>query len=80
MTTSERKRKSTDGIEMRVKKPGNPGETSIDCSSFFTCADDACPHQHIRSENAGRISKKDKKATIPRRRKSRHFPTHPRRN
>ena len=81
-TTSERKRKNTDGIEMRGKKPGKPKETSLDCSSFFTCADGARPHvhQHFRNRAAGKSERKDKKAALPRSRRSRHFPTHPRRS
>ena len=78
--TSGQKRKTTDQIEMRGKKPGGPKETSIDCSSFFTCADGACPHKHFRSKNAGKSEEKDKKTTFPRRGRGRHFPTRPRRN
>ena len=58
---SERKRKSTDQIEMRGKIPGGPKETSIDCSSYFTCADGACPHRHFRSQKAGQRGQNDKR-------------------
>ena len=78
--TSGQKRKDTGQIEMRGKKLGGPMETSIHCSSFFTCADGACPHKHFHSKNASKNKEKDKRTAFPRRKKGRNFPTHPRRN
>ena len=75
-----KKRKFTGQYEMRGKKPGGPKETSIDCPSFFTCADGACPHKHFRSKNASENEEKDKRTTFPRQRRGRNFPTYPRRN
>ena len=78
--TPGQKRKFTGQIEMRGKRPGEPKETSIDCSSFFTCADGACPHKHFRPRNAGENDEKDKRTAFPRTRKGRNLTTHPRRN
>ena len=78
--TSGQKRKNTGQMEMRGKKPGGPKETSIDCSSFFTCADGACPHKHFLSKNAGENEEKDTRGAFRRRRRGRNFPTYPRRN
>ena len=67
----DRKRKLTGQFEMRGKRPGGPKETSIECSSYFTCADGACPHQHSRFRDTGDNEKKDKRkpAAHQRRRK-----------
>ena len=78
--TSGLKRKDGGQIEMRGKKLWGPKETSIDFSSFFTCADGACPHKQFHSKNAGKNEEKDKRTAFPRRKKGRNFPTHPRRN
>ena len=80
VATSEGKRKTTDQIEMRGKRPGGPKETSMDCSSYFTCTDGTCPHRHFRPRDAGQAREEDKRRGFPRYSKGRHFPTHPRRN
>ena len=80
LETPGKKRKFTGQIEMRGKGPGEPKETSIDCSSFVTCADGACPHKHFRPGNAGKNEKKDIRTAFPRHRMGRNLPTHPGRN
>ena len=58
---SDQKRKYTGQFEMRGKRPGGPKETSIECSSYFTCTDGTCPHQHSRFRDAGGSREKDKR-------------------
>ena len=77
---SEQKRKFKGPIEMRGKNPGGLKETSIDCSSFISFADGACPHRHFRLWDAAHTRKWDKRRGLPRYSKARHFPTHPRHN
>lgn len=72
--TSGQKRKLADRIEMRGKKTGGAKETRIQCLSYFTCADGACPHLHSEFRDAGEWEKRDKRRPFPRRkrRKDRH--------
>ena len=58
---SGQKRKFTGQFEMRGKRPGGPKETSMECSSYFTCADGACPHLHSQYRDTGGNGKKDKR-------------------
>ena len=58
-TPPDRKRKFAGQFEMRGKSPGGPKETSMECSSYFTCTDSACPHRHSRFRDAGGEEQKD---------------------
>ena len=70
---SGQKRKFTGQFEMRGKKPGGPKETSMECSSYFTCSDNACPHLHSQYRDAGESRQKDKRRpTAPRKRRRNH--------
>ena len=70
---SGEKRKFAGQIEMRGKRPGGPKETSMECSSYFTCSDNACPHRHSQYRDAGEDGQKDKKRpTAPRNRRRNH--------
>ena len=69
----DRKRKNADQFEMRSKKMANPKKTSLRCVSYFTCADGACPHQHLLSRDAGERGPKDKRDARPRHRKGRQL-------
>ena len=66
------KRKSSGQFEMRGKRPGRLKETSIECSSYFTCADGACPHRHSRFRDAGESKQKDKRRPIACRKRGRN--------
>ena len=67
------KRKSTGQFEMRGKRKGGPKETSMECSSYFTCSDNTCPHRHSQYRDAGEDEQKDKRRpTAPRERRRNH--------
>ena len=70
MVPSDQTRKSTGQLEIRGKRPGKPKETSIECSCYFTCTDDASPHQHSQFRDAGERGPKDKRRASAYRRRS----------
>ena len=70
---SNRKRKSSGQFEMRGKRPGGPKETSMECSSYFTCSDITCPHRHSQYRDTGKNGQKDKRRpTAPWKRRRNH--------
>ena len=71
-TPPGQKRKFTGQFEMRGKRPGGPKETSMECSSYFTCSDNACPHRHSQYRDAGENGQKDKRRPTVRRRRGKN--------
>ena len=69
---SDRKRKLTDQFEIRGKRPGGAKETSMECSSSFTCSDNTCPNRHSQYREAGENRQKDKRRPTPRGRRRNH--------